>query len=256
MRLTLYSPGSTWLHRLDPVTKLSMTASGVALTFVLKSVTGGAALLGVLLVILASGRLLRRAFPVFIGVALVSVTFLIVQGLVHSDNAHVALQLGPFVLYREGLLVGVKLALRLYNILSASLILVLATHPSDLTEALVRRGLPPRAGYIIMAMLQIIPTMIATTAAISDAQRARGMETEGGLGTRVRAFIPLMGPLVTGSLIATEERALALEVRGFDAGARPTFLKDESMPSYVGTVRLLTAFAFIAGLVVRLRWGL
>jgi len=130
-----------------------------------------------------------------------------------------------------------------------------ATNPADLTEALVRRGAPARLGYVIMSVLQIIPTMVAQSAAIADAQRSRGMETEGSLWVRVKAFLPLMGPLVTSSLIATEERALALEVRGFGSSARPTFLKPEVRPPHAGLVRIMCVLTLAAGVAGRLLFG-
>ena len=52
---------------------------------------------------------------------------------------------------------------------------------------------------------------------ITDAQRSRGLETEGSLLTRAKAFLPLISPVVMSSLINTRERAVALEVRGFAA---------------------------------------
>lgn len=255
MRITLYEPGDTWLHRLDPMTKMFIVGAGVALTFVLTSVSGGAALLAVILLVLGTGGVLRRSLPVLLGVAFVAATFLLVQSLVHPDNVVPWARLGPLVLYREGLLVGLKLTFRLYNIMGASLILVLATNPSRLTEALVRRGLPPRAGYVIMAMLQVVPAMASSVRSITDAQRSRGLETEGGLWTRMGAFIPLMGPLVTSSLIATEERALALEARGFGGGAKPTYLHDEFVPPFAGAVRTVVAVAVAAGVAARWIWG-
>lgn len=255
MRISLYVPGDTWLHRLDPMSKLLMAAVGVALTFVLSTNQSGAALLTVLLAVLGSGRVLRRAVPLYATMAVIGFTFVLAQGLANPGNVQPLGGLGPFVLYKEGLAVGFRLALRLYDILSATLVLVLATNPSDLTEAFVRRGASPRFGYVIMAVLQIIPTMIAASAAITDAQRSRGMETEGGLWTRMRAFIPLLGPLVTSSLIATEERALALEVRGFGSDRRPTFLKDEAIPPYASIVRVLCLAVLFVGIVGRWRWA-
>lgn len=254
MRVSLYVPGASWVHRLDPITKLIMAVVGIVLTFLLPSLQGGAALLAVLLVVLGTAGVLNRAAAVYLGVAVIGVTFIVVQGLVHPSNLQPLVQLGPVTFYREGLLVGLRLALRLYDILSATLILVLVTHPSDLVEALVRRGASPRFGYVMMAVLQIIPTMVATTATIMDAQRSRGMETEGSLWVRLRAFVPLMGPLVTGSLIATEERALALEVRGFANNRKPTFVKEEQVPGYALAVRLLTLAAL--GLGIAGRWFL
>lgn len=251
MRLSLYVPGDTWVHRLDPMTKLLMTVVGIGLTFLLPSLQGGTLLLVLLLAVLGSAGVLHRAAAVYVGVAIVAGTFLVVQGLVYPGNAVPALTLGPIVFYREGLLVGLRLALRLYNILSATLILVLVTHPSDLVEAVVRRGASPRLGYVIMAVLQVIPTMMATASTIMDAQRSRGLETEGSLWVRLKAFVPVMGPLVTGSLIATEERALALEVRGFASNRKLTFLSDEIIPGYAWPVRIAALAALALGIAGR-----
>ncbi len=43
---------------------------------------------------------------------------------------------------------------------------------------------------------------------INEAQRARGIETEGSLLIRARAFLPMLGPLVLTSIQQTEERVL------------------------------------------------
>lgn len=255
MRLSLYVPGDTWLHRLDPLTKLFLTGVGISLTLILHSLPGGTALFLVLLFVLASGGTLRPTLPVYAGMSIIAATFVIVQSLVHPDNVHPLFAAGPIVFYREGFVVGLRLVLRLYCILSATLILVLATNPSDLTESIVRRGAHPRVGYVIIAVLQIIPTMISASRSITDAQRSRGMETEGRLWTRLRAFMPLLGPLVTSSLIATEERALALEVRGFGGNNRPTFLKKQHVPPHSFTAKALSTAALVLALVGRWRWG-
>jgi energy-coupling factor transport system permease protein len=254
MRLSLYVEGTGWVHRLDPLTKVIIAATAVVLTFVLTDYIANAAILLGSLTILISAGAFRRALPVLSGVLVLAVSFFIVQGLVHPGNETPFLTLGPVVFYREGLLVGLGLTLRLYNILSATLIIVLATHPTHLVEALVRRGLSPRFGYVLMAVLQIVPIMADRVGAITDAQRSRGMETEGSLWTRIRAFIPLLGPLVTSSLISTEERALALEVRGFASAGKPTFLREEQVPGYAFVLRWLALILLIGGGVAR--WGL
>jgi len=251
LQYTLYVPGDSWLHWLDPVSKILLTVAGLALTFLLPGHLLPALLLLASLALLATAGVLRRSGAVFAGVALIAVTFFVVQGLVYDGNQTPALALGPVTFYQEGLLLGLRLALRLYNILAATLILILTTRPSDLVESLMRRGLPSRFGYVIIAVLQIIPVMVEAAARITDAQRSRGMETEGSLWVRMRAFLPLMGPLVTSSLIATEERALALEVRGFASNRRPTFLRDETIPGYAWPVRAAALAALVLGIAGR-----
>jgi len=248
---TLYVPGNSWVHRLDPVSKILLTVVGLVLTFVLPGHLLPALLLAAMLVLLGTAGVLRRVWAVFAGVARIAITFFVVQGLVYAGNATPALTLGPLTFYREGLLLGLRLTFRLYNILASTLILILTTRPSDLVESLVRRGLPSRFGYVIIAVLQIIPIMVEAAGRITDAQRSRGMETEGSLWVRMRAFIPLMGPLVTSSLIATEERALALEVRGFASNRKPTFLNDETIPSYAWPVRIAALAVLLLGIAGR-----
>ncbi len=46
-----------------------------------------------------------------------------------------------------------------------------------------------------------------------------GLETEGGAGRRIRALLPLVVPLVLGSIVDIEERAIALEARAFSGPA-------------------------------------
>lgn len=251
LQFTLFVPGDSWVHRLDPVSKILITVVGLACTFLLPGHLAPALLLAASLALLATAGVLRRSAAVFAGVALIAVTFFVVQGLVYAGNEIPALTLGPVTFYREGLLLGLRLTLRLYNILASSLILILTTRPSDLVESLMRRGLPSRFGYVIIAVLQIIPTMVEASARITDAQRSRGMETEGSLWVRLRAFIPLMGPLVTSSLIATEERALALEVRGFASNRRPTFLNEETIPGCAWPVRIAVLAVLLLGIAGR-----
>jgi energy-coupling factor transport system permease protein len=59
---------------------------------------------------------------------------------------------------------------------------------------------------------------------IIDAQRSRGLETQGSLRRRFGALLPLVGPLVFGSLVDVEERAIALEARAFKANRTKTSL--------------------------------
>lgn len=249
--MSLYAPGSSWVHRLDPVSKLLLSGVLLALTFILADLRLNAALLALALAVLISGGALRRAWPVFAGVSVLALSFFVIQGLVHPANERVAFALGPVAFYVEGLTVGLRLALRLFNILSATLIVVLLTAPQELVESLSRRGLPSRFAYVILAVLQILPLMAERTGSILDAQRSRGLETEGSLVARARAFIPLLAPLVVSSLADTEMRALALEVRGFGSGAKASYLHEEHIPRYAAVVRVAALLLLCAGIAQR-----
>jgi energy-coupling factor transporter transmembrane protein EcfT len=91
---------------------------------------------------------------------------------------------------------------------------------------LTRRGLPPQIAYVIISTLQILPQMQAKAQTIIAAQRSRGMDTQSSFLKRVGSLVPLVGPLVFGSLVEVEERAIAIEARGFTSRRVKTSLHD------------------------------
>ena len=219
--LSLYVEGGSVLHRAHPLTKGVMTLSAIALAFVLPSIGWVLGLLAVLLGLVLTAGVLRRLLAVAVVVLLpITVLLLVVQGLVNPANRTAAVALGPVALYREGLLLAALAALRIACLVVATFLLSFTTRPADLAEALVQRGLSPRMGYVLQSALQVIPLTLETAVRIQDAQRARGLETEGSLLRRARAYVPLLLPLVLSSLVATQERAMALEVRGFGRRVR------------------------------------
>jgi energy-coupling factor transport system permease protein len=109
---------------------------------------------------------------------------------------------------------------------SAFTLFLLTTHPSELMSDLTRRGLPGQFAYVIISTLQIIPQMQAKAQTILSAQRSRGLDTESTFLKRVGSLVPLVGPLVFGSLVEVEERAIAIEARGFTSTRIKTSLHE------------------------------
>src|SRR5690625_7920077 len=98
--------------------------------------------------------------------------------------------------------------------LSSFGVLIITSRTDELVERLIKVGLSPKIGYVFLTIFQLIPQMQSMMGKITDAQRSRGMETEGNLSTRIQAFFPLIIPVVLNSLNDTRERAIALEIRG------------------------------------------
>jgi energy-coupling factor transport system permease protein len=214
--LSLYAEGESLLHRAHPLTKGALTLSAIALAFTVPSLAWVLGELVVLLALAALAGVLRRLFAVAVVILLpITVLLLAVQGFANPENRTVVFAVGPIVYYREGLEIAALAAARIACLVGATFLFSFTTRPADITEALLQRGLSPRMGYVLLSALQIIPQTLEMAGRIQDAQRARGLETEGSLLVRARAYIPLMLPLVLSSLVATQERAMALEVRGF-----------------------------------------
>jgi energy-coupling factor transport system permease protein len=78
---------------------------------------------------------------------------------------------------------------------------------------------------VIGSAIRTIPTMGSRAIEIVEAQRARGLDTEGSIRRRLRGIVPLAGPMVFGSLGEVEERTIALEARAFSAPVRRTAMR-------------------------------
>jgi energy-coupling factor transporter transmembrane protein EcfT len=68
--------------------------------------------------------------------------------------------------------------------------------------------------------------MQAKAQTIIAAQRSRGLDTESSFLRRAGSLVPLVGPLVFGSLVEVEERAIAIEARGFTSTRLKTSLHE------------------------------
>ncbi|HEY6874974.1 MAG TPA: energy-coupling factor transporter transmembrane component T [Candidatus Dormibacteraeota bacterium] len=250
--LSLYVEGNSLLHRAHPFTKGVLMLSAVALAFIVPSALWVAGILVVLLILGTVAGLSRRLVTGAVAVVVpLSLLIFAVQGFANPANRTVVFALGPIVYYKEGLAFAGFVVLRIACLVVATFLFSFTTRPADISEALMQSGLSPSMGYVLQSALQIIPQTLDMAVRIQDAQRSRGLETEGPLHRRARAYLPLMLPLVLSSLLATQERAMALEVRGFGLSVKrqSRYVFADSTPQRV--TRWLMALAPPAAVVAR-----
>lgn len=225
--ISLYEDKGTKLNQMAPETKILYIIVAISVPALLSSRWAGIAFIALSVILLIFGKVLKKTLPILSVSGFVLLTVLIIQGLFRAGNRTPLLTLGSIVFYKEGVEFAGGILINIINILMSFCVLILTTKPSDMIENFVRKGFSPRFGYVFISIFQIIPQMTETMSTIMDAQRSRGMETEGNLWIRIKAFIPLISPVIMSSLINTKERALALEVRGFNSKKKKTFLNDE-----------------------------
>ena len=213
-----FRPGDSWLHRRNPVTKLLSLLWLIFAAFLLPSIA--LPVLVALLAITAASTQLLKATVLNLRIpAVLFASILIVNAFFFPGARDVIARLGPLAVSREGLSFGLISAGRLLVAFSASILFLYTTLADDLLEALVARGASHRIAFVVLSAVQMVPRLQGRAAAILEAQQARGLETGGSLRRRVGALVPLVGPIVLGSLIDVRERTFALEARAF--GARP-----------------------------------
>jgi energy-coupling factor transport system permease protein len=227
-RLSFYIDRDSFLHRLNPLTKVSLVFMLVILSFLGLSIWLPTAIFLLIIIPLSFiGRVSREFFTATIKLLLPMVGFIFVmQAFFHPDGSTEIFRIWVLDVTVESVKFAYLTASRILTMVASFLILLLTTHPSDLMSDLTRRGVPGNLSYVITSTLQIIPQMQAKAATIIDAQRSRGMETTGNLFKRAKGLVPLVGPLVFGSLVEVEERAIAIEARAFTSPLKKTSLRE------------------------------
>jgi energy-coupling factor transport system permease protein len=207
-------------HRLNPLTKAVIATVGSIGAFALGGYLGPIAIIALMLVLAwLAGVLVRLArvsllltLPIAISVVLVSVFT--------RAGTTVIFQIGPFDATVEGVDFALQTLVRLFAISLSIGLFVMTTEPRAFVFDLERRGVPPRAAFVAVATLEAVPTLVERATTISESQRARGLDTEGSFRARVRGLLPIVGPVIIGSLTDVEERSLALESRAFSRPGR------------------------------------
>ncbi len=160
---------------------------------------------------------LLLTLPLAVSVLLVNVFFF-------PGGEQVLVRLGPITVTAEGIRFAVEVLIRILAISGAIALFYLTTRPADFVVDLERRGVPPRLAFVANASIQTVPAMVERASAITAAQRARGLDTEGSVWRRVRGILPIVGPVILGSISEVEERSMALEARAFGRPGRRTLL--------------------------------
>ena len=225
-RLSFYVKRDSPLHGLNPLSKLVIVFTLVLLSFISPWYWTPHILILIGIIPLSFfGRVPREFFRVASRLILpVSGFLFVMQALFQPGGTTELFSFWFLTVTLESVMFGFANAMRIFVMVASFTLFLLTTHPSELMSDLTRRGLPGQFAYVIISTLQIIPQMQAKANTIIAAQRSRGLDTESSFRKRVGALVPLVGPLVFGSLVEVEERAIAIEARGFTSTRTKTSL--------------------------------
>ena len=226
-----YFPGNSFVHKLDPRTKLLATIALIAVVFVSSGFAGFALIAAfVLLTALSTGVRLKFLFkglkPIFF-----IIIFTFILNLFFQNTGEVLVHFWIFTITTGGLRMASFMAVRLILLVISSQLLTLTTSPISLTDGLESLMRPLTvvhfpAHEIAMMMsiaLRFIPTLMEEADKIMKAQKARGANFEtGNILQRAKAMIPLLVPLFVSAFRRAEELALAMDARCYRGGAGRT----------------------------------
>lgn len=245
-------PGRGPYRSLAPTTRLVIALAMAFFAFVVRGWTGPVVVLALVLPMAVRTGVTRGLLPYLLATLPFVVSVLLINTFLYPGATDVAFTLGPLTATYSGFVVAVQTALRVVAFAFSVGLFALTTPTDRLVADLERRGLGRRASFVLGAAVGLLPRLLDQAHEITDAQRARGLDTEGRIWRRMRGIVPLAGPLVIGALSDVEARAMALEARAFTAPGRRTVLRphpDSAAQSGLrwalaaGTAALLVAVA-------------
>ncbi len=206
----------TMIEKINPLTKiLAVFCFGLG-TLLFPKLWLGFGLIICLFFFAYLGKLLKPFTRLMLGFGLpISLMLLFIQGFYGVNNKTVIADFGFAELGLEGVLYALKIVTTLLVFLGSFYLMNQTTETGKLVAALTNSGLPPKAGYLVLATLNVVPQMQRRMNVIQEAQEARGVEIKGRLVARIKAYLPLLGPVIMSSLTDAQERGMTLETRGF-----------------------------------------
>ena len=243
-----------FFRNLYPLMKFYLAAVLLISAFILPNYTYGYLLIAICGIVAyfyeKLGIYLKR---VFFSLFFLTLIIFAVQGLMIPSNDIMA-KFGFITVYKTGIITAVRLTSKIAALVSTITMLTLISKAKEFTVALEKKGLNPKAAFILLLSLQMIPEMKKQSDIIMDSQKARGVEMEGNVFVRFKALIPIFIPMVLSSIISTEERAITLESRGFSIGEKRTILHDIEETKNDKIMKIMLAIFIVLCIVWRVLW--
>ena len=258
-----YFPGNTFVHRLDPRTKLLLVIVYIVALFLCQWFVSYGIMLAFLVVSIAVSRIRLKALLKGLKPLIFIIVLTALLNLFYSDGEVLA-KFWIFTITKEGIFNAFFLVLRIMLLVMGTFLLTYTTSPIALTDGLESLLSPLKKikfpvhelAMMMSIALRFIPTLIEETDKIISAQKARGADFEtGNIFRRAKALIPILVPLFVSAFRRADELATAMECRCYHGGKGRT-----KMNRLHYRLRDLSAFligaAVLAGVIVLRTYGL
>ena len=226
-----YKP--TFLRKLYPNTKLWMSLCITIAIVALANTWFSMAVMFCSIILIFKEKYYLEFKVVAVAILLMALSMFVINGTLNPVNDYskdpvlsFSLPFVTFKFYQEGIHYALVYFRRIAPLMAALFLLFRTMNMTDLGIAMNQGGLSYRASFIFITTFQILPQLNKEMHQIMDAQRARGLETEGNLWRRFSSFIPIMVPVVANSIMKVQQQAIALETKGFNAPGKKTIYRD------------------------------
>lgn len=223
----LYQPGRSWLHRLDPRTKMLFVACGFAAWLPMHNIwVMLGACVAVHAILWSAGVTAQRIGWVWRMLLPTVAMITLLWVLAYPDAGRVLVSWWFVRIGARNLAEGLAVGLRIAALALWVFVWLFSTAQATLVRGLVALGLPHTWGLTIAMGLRYMPTMANVFQMISDAQQARALDlSRGNPLKRARAYLPITVAMLITALRMAENLAHALESRALGAAQHRTYLR-------------------------------
>ncbi len=229
-----YFPGNSFIHRLDPRTKLIVLVVYIVALFMASNWISYGLCFGFLALCIAISHIPLKSILTGMKPLVFIMVFTGILNIFFTTGETVLVRIWVLTVTLEGLVRAFFMVARILMLVTCTFLLTYTTSPISLTDGLEALMSPLKVLHVpvhelsmmMCIALRFIPTLIEETDKIMAAQKARGADFESGsLLDRVKALIPILVPLFIGAFRRADELATAMECRCYQGGEGRTKMK-------------------------------
>ncbi|WP_339060611.1 energy-coupling factor transporter transmembrane component T [Tepidibacillus marianensis] len=224
MTIGQYIPTQSFLHKLDPRTKLMFVFTYIVVIFFIHDYLGYTLLFLYTIVGMMISRIPISYYWKGLIPILWMILFTVILHLTMTKGGLVYFHYGWITIYENGVNLAFLVSFRLLLLVFMATMLTLTTSPMDLTMGLEKLmnplnyvKVPVHELALMMSIsLRFIPTLLDETDKIMKAQKARGANFETGpVHRRLLNMASIIIPLFVSAFKRADELATAMEARGY-----------------------------------------
>lgn len=205
----------SFLHRLDPRVKITGLFFFCMLAVIGKSIWEmGLMLVGLLSFFLLSGCRVNLKKMACFFLLIAGMTF--VMWILFYRGEEKIWVWGGIAVYSGAAGHAAWMSLRFLNMLLSGLLFLSVTAIEDFFGGMIIMGVPYPFAFAVSLSFRLVMVFMSNAFTIVEAQKVRGNDiSRGGLFKRIKAYTPLIAPLILTGIKKAETLTLALESKGF-----------------------------------------
>ncbi len=241
VKTTIYMPGHSVLHRLDPRIKLLLLLGFTIEVFFIRTFTALGFMFFCILFLWKLARMPLKTMGIYVRrMAFFFLLLTVMQALSFPGKTIVVAPLFPDVfplvggrgkITLEGILMGLLLCWRVLTLVCLLPLLLKTTSIEKLALGMVRLGLPYKIAFTTTTALNQLPLLEEDLTQVLNAQKLRGFPVfEGGtLPAKLKALPSLVIPFVIGAMRRANMMGVAMDSRAFGSHKNRTYITSIKM---------------------------